>query len=323
MFGGIPGLLRFTNPIISTQITWLFPLAILGSLSAFVGLARTRPIGTQGVTLGLWLGWFGTHWVVFTFAQGIFHEYYTTVMGPAVAALAGIGVVSMWDAASRNGWRTALLPVALVATAAGQAAMVFHYPTWRVWLLPLIGVGVGVGVVGWFAARWLAGRWPSIRWAAASATLAVASLMVAPTLWSSTTVIAKGIAMMPAADPELLGVKRDKPAGGMPFGGPPGMEIGQNSGLINFLKANRHDEPVMVVGMASMGIAPIIIETGETAVALGGFMGGDPAVTKDQFIEMVNQGRWRFMLIEGGSGGGMMGPPGGGPGWTARRTTRG
>ncbi len=99
------------------QIAWLFPLALVGVLA----VARFRwltPIEPIGVAVFLWSGWLLTHFVVFSWARGIFHEYDTTVMAPAVAELAGIGIAVLWrpwfQGVSQRGF---LLPAALVLTA--------------------------------------------------------------------------------------------------------------------------------------------------------------------------------------------------------------
>ena len=301
-------------------ITWLFPLAILGSIAAAARSRLSWPIGREHLALAIWGGWFATHWVVFSFAQGIFHEYYTTVMGPAVAALAGIGAIALWETSIRGGWRTLLLPSVILATAAWQATIVNPYPDWKIWLLPTLLGGAVLGSVGFVASRWLEARWSTVPWARLTAGVGLASLLVCPTLWSMTTVLAKGVSMMPTADPVLLGVKRDGPAAFLPFmpggvggsrGNPMEPEPAETRRLIAFLRANRHDETILVAAMSSMAVAPIIIDSGETAVGLGGFMGGDPAVGKEQFLKMVEDGRLRFFLFGPGPGGG--GPPGGGP----------
>jgi 4-amino-4-deoxy-L-arabinose transferase-like glycosyltransferase len=253
---------------------------------------------------------------VFSFARGIFHEYYTTVIGPAVAALAGIGALALWETSKRGGWRLALLPSVLLLTAAWQGVIVKAYPDWKLWLLPTILGGSAVGSLGLVASKFLSNRWSTIAWSKVSATLALGVLFVGPTLWSLGAVLAPGISMMPAADPTLLGVHRDSPVSQMPFGpgGPMEMNPKETGRLIDFLVANRKDESILIAGLASMPIAPIIIDSGEPAVSLGGFMGADPAVSKDQFIKMVEDGKLRFFLFGGGPGGG--GPPGGpgGPG---------
>lgn len=317
-FGGIPGFTRFGNAGIAGLITWLFPLAILGA-----GVASTRsrfswPIGREHLGLVVWGGWFATHWVVFSFARGIFHEYYTTVMGPAVAALAGIGVIALWDASLQGGLRVLLLPSTILLTAAWQASIVNHYPDWRRWLLPTILGAAVLGSFGLIASRWLALRWSSIPWARISASVGMTALFVCPMLWSLAPVLTKGNSLLPTADPTMLGVKRDGPAA-MPF--PPGSgpfesNSKQTRKLIDFLAANRHDAKILVAGLDSMSMSPIIIETGEPAVSIGGFMGGDPALTKAQFVAMVEDGRLRFFYFGGGPGGGPgFGlPPGGPPG---------
>ena len=322
-FGGTPGLARFANPGMAGLITWLFPIAILGAIASSTRSRVAWPIGREHLALGIWAGWFATHWVVFSFARGIFHEYYTTVMGPAVAALAGIGAVALWETSRRGGWRTALLPTVILLTAAWQGSIVNHYPDWRPWLLSGLLGGTVAGSVVFVASRWLDGRWGMVPWSRISAGVALASLFVCPTLWSIAPVLAKGVSMMPTADPTMLGVRRDGPPAFSPFapggpGGPMEMDPAEAKKLLGFLLANRHGESILIAAQSSMSVAPIIIESGETAVSLGGFMGGDPAVSTDRFVKMVEDGRLRFYLVGGGPGGGGpppgFGPPGGGGG---------
>ncbi|GHO50428.1 hypothetical protein [Ktedonospora formicarum] len=58
---------------------------------------------------------------------GFFHQYYLTVMAPAIAALVGIGLVTMWQDYRRGGWRSWLLPIAVVATTAEQVFLLSVY----------------------------------------------------------------------------------------------------------------------------------------------------------------------------------------------------
>jgi 4-amino-4-deoxy-L-arabinose transferase-like glycosyltransferase len=92
------------------------------------------------------------------------------------------------------------------------------------------------------------------------------------------------------------------------------MDAGLTKPLIDFLRANRHGERYLVAAASSMEVAPIIIETGEAAISLGGFMGADPVVTKDQFARMVDTGQVRFVMIAPGPGSGGPGGPRVGPG---------
>jgi 4-amino-4-deoxy-L-arabinose transferase-like glycosyltransferase len=310
MFGGPPGLLRFAMPLMAGQITWLFPIAILGASVAAMRIRRQWPISAERLALLLWTGWLGTHWFVFSFAQGIFHEYYTVIMAPAVAALAGIGGLALYDQ-WRHGIGRGFLPTALILTAAWQAYIVSQSPGIRPWLLPVLGVGTLVSVVGLVSARWLTPWRHEVRWVKLATAIGLTALLVGPACWSLGPVIAHGNGMMPAATPPALFGDRENTSG-MPPMPPFGMEAERNEKLIAFLRANRDGERIFVAAPSSMDVTSIIINTGETAVSLGGFMGADPVLTKEDFARMVDDRQVRFVLIGGGPGGGGP-PPGGGP----------
>lgn len=304
MFGGHPGLLRFAYPMMAGQISWFFPLVIMGAAAVLVELGRPRPFTNRHLALYLWGGWFVTHWFVFSFAQGIFHEYYTTVMGPAVAALTAVGLGALWRA-----WRSGerlhrWLPVALAATALWQAYIIALVPGVRLGLLPITLGGTLAALVG--LAHW--GRDVPVvsRRLLAGGLLAI---LAGPVLWSVSCVVAPGISVMPAANPRALA----RPGGGgmppMPF------EVRQGAArkLIAFLQEHRDGAEFLVASPSAMEVGPIIIESGETAISFGGFLGADPVFTRDEFVKLVETGRLRYVLLGGGPGGG---PPGrrGGPG---------
>jgi len=307
-FGGMPGLGRFAGAQLAGQVAWLFPLALI----AVVAVARFRrrtPVGPVGVAVFLWSGWLLMHFVVFSWARGIFHEYYTTVMAPAVAVLAGIGIAVLWrpwfQGASRRGF---LLPAALVLTAAWQAFLVGkNYPDARRWLLPTVLAGVGVATAGILVLRWWTRLPGATRWAQFAAGFGLAVLLLGPVSWSLATVVRPGNSVIPSAPEPMLFSDRSE-TGMPPFHPFMGPATGDQTKLIEFLRANRHEERFLVVAHNVMPVAPIIIATGEPAIALGGFMGGDPVLTKDEFVRMVEEGQVRFVF------GGPAGPPLSGPG---------
>ena len=133
---GTPGPLRLFIQPLAGQIAWLLPFALLGA----VALAWQRRPRLQSdrkqQSLLLWGMWLLTMGIFFSVAS-FFHQYYFTVMAPAIAALFGIGVVTMWQDYRRGGWRGWLLPIALVATVAEQVYILSQYPTWGQWLIPL------------------------------------------------------------------------------------------------------------------------------------------------------------------------------------------
>jgi 4-amino-4-deoxy-L-arabinose transferase-like glycosyltransferase len=314
-FGGTPGLLRFAAPLLAGQITWLMPLAILGGATAAFQLRRKRWEARRACGLLLWAGWLATHWIVFSFARGIFHEYYSTAMAPAVAALFGIGTVALWDESRRGGLAALAVPGALLLTAAWQCYVVWHYPSVRSWLLPVVVSAATISAIALFTMGWKAKEGAS-RLMFGAALLGLAAVLVCPLVWSITPLIADPNPVIPTAGPPLLAT--DSPGMGR-LPGPPGFKPGQSDKLAALLNANRNDERIVMASLESMSASPLIIDTGLPIVAVGGFAGMDQAVTKDQFVEMVRSGQLRFMML-GGPGGGPGGPrppgipPRGGPG---------
>jgi 4-amino-4-deoxy-L-arabinose transferase-like glycosyltransferase len=89
------------------------------AMAAFRGRFRRPPAPAQ-LALLLWFGWVITYGVVYSYAGGIMHLYYLATMAPPLAALAAIGVVSLWDRYLQRGWGAVLLPTTLLLTAVWQ-----------------------------------------------------------------------------------------------------------------------------------------------------------------------------------------------------------
>ena len=73
--------------------------------------------------------------------------------------------------------------------------------------------------------------------------------------------------------------------------------------LLAFLRENRESEAYLLAAVNARQAAPIIIATGDPAIALGGFTGRDPILTVDGFARLVEGHRVRFALVGDGSAG--------------------
>lgn len=306
-FGGTPGLFRFGNATMAEQITWLFPLAIFGAIAAAIQAGRPAPLTPAHAAWIVWTGWLTTHWVVFSFARGIFHEYYTIVLGPAVAALVGAGVPALWLLRNAQDGRRALLPSAIVLTICWQASMLGQYEVFRYGLLPAMVMVGFVAVVVLTRSEFIESRFRILPWSNIGASVGLATLLVGPALWSLSSALGKGNGMLPSADISYFaGSSRSR--GPMP---PFDADPKATAKLVEYLRSKRGGERYFVAGSGSMDVCSIIISSGETAIALGGFMGGDAILTKNQFVEIVDRGELRFVLVGGpggrgrGSGGGL------------------
>ncbi|GAB2817679.1 glycosyltransferase family 39 protein [Actinocorallia aurea] len=130
-FGGEAGAGRLFNDIVGGQISWLLPAAVLLGLAALALVGRARRTDPARVLLVLWGGWLVLHYAVFSFAEGTFHPYYTTAMGPAIAALVGAGGALLWRAPRLLGWA---LPLAVAITGVWAFALLRRTPDWNPWV---------------------------------------------------------------------------------------------------------------------------------------------------------------------------------------------
>ncbi len=282
MGNGTPGPLRLADKNLAGQVTWFLPLALLGFWAAARRTPWTWPLSPTHQVLVFWLVWFLTYAAVFSFMRGAMHPYYLVLMVPAIASLAGIGLRALW-LDFEEGKR--LLPLGLLLTAAWQSFIVFQYPDWRSLLLPILLLGVAISIGG---LSYLGSKSPKISWLKVLGGLGLCSLFLCPLFWALTPILGSGQSV--EANPDLLNGTRQ----GMFRGFEQNLN---NAKLLDFLRAHRQGEQYLVVAQNSQLVAPIIIQTGEPAVAIGGFMGGDPILTANQFAQMVQEGRFRYMLL--------------------------
>ncbi|MCM2532586.1 hypothetical protein NDK43_09570 [Neobacillus pocheonensis] len=74
-----------------------------------------------------------------------------------------------------------------------------------------------------------------------------------------------------------------------------------NPKLENYLKSNYQQGTYMVATLNATSAAPIILDTGLPVMAMGGFMGNDPALTVEKLQKLVNDGQIRYFLLQGRS----------------------
>ncbi|HXM56221.1 MAG TPA: glycosyl transferase family 39, partial [Candidatus Dormibacteraeota bacterium] len=79
---------------------------------------------------------------------------------------------------------------------------------------------------------------------------------------------------------------------------------GADSALLTYLEQHRGNATWLVAVASANQAAPIQLATGEPVLAMGGFSGGDPAMTVDKLVELVRIGQLRYVMVGGGGPGG-------------------
>lgn len=295
----------FSNNSLSDQIIWFFPLAIFGFIAAAIKEKLNKTFDNKRkLSLILWSMWLLPEFIYFSFTKGLFHPYYLTMLAPPIAALAGIGIVSMWELYNEGGWKSWILPGALIADALTQLLILsYYYNTSIIAKILTIIVAALCSVTSIILIIInLTKKKDDIlevkntKLKKALVSTALIGLLIAPTVWSGTTMFYTMSGSFPSAG---LALMSDAQKEG------PNMDTSNssNSKLIEFLESHKTNEKYLLVTSSTNGYASdIIIKTGESVMTWG-FFGTDKAITLDEFKQLVNNGEVRYIMV-GGQGGG-------------------
>lgn len=261
------GPLRLAVPSLAMQFAWTLPLAVLGAVLAW--RRRRAPVA-------LWSVWALTYGIVYSSAGGIFHAYYLSALGPPLAALAGIGCFELWRRGSTH------LAVGLGAAALWQGYIAGASLGWTsIWMgFP------AVALLAAAAAQWRAKRPP--------AAIGGVALLVLPALWSLSAIFAPGNLTLPSASlPRWLGLDD----GRGPILSRNWTALTDDPKLLEFLKEHRGNARFLLAAPNALLAAPVIIRTGQPAMAFGGFFGNDPVMSVDAFARAVERRDVRFVVL--------------------------
>jgi len=289
---GTAGPFRLLQKELGPQISWLMLLAVFGVISSYAYFRGSKmkkwyALTPQRKDLWLWIGWMVPVAGFFSVAS-FFHPYYTIMLAPAMAVLAGVGIYTMikqWR--EKSPW-SMLLPISILATSILQAwYLTDYYPT-LAWVLLIAGIIISLPL---FVLPWIAIKLKNKRiWS----IVALIIVMIAPTWWSLTPTLAGSSDGIPSAGPSLLS------AGG----GGGGMGDSQtDSTLLNYVEKHQGKAEYLFATDDSSTAAPYIIKSGKAVMAMGGFNGTDDAISLKQFKKLVKEGKLKYYYSGGKTGG--------------------
>jgi 4-amino-4-deoxy-L-arabinose transferase-like glycosyltransferase len=269
MFGGATGPLRLLNSALGGQAGWLLGFALVGGVGILVASRLRRADARSGWLLAVG-GALATTAVLFSFASGIFHPYYVSLLAPFVAALTGAGAAQML-----RGGRSMRLIAALAVVAGVVVELVVraNYPGQLTWLAPVLIV---VGALAVLALLAFSSR--AVSMAALGAVLA--ALLAAPAVWAFDTLGHATSGTFPAGGPASAEAGGPGGAGGGfgragGFGGPGGgaPRGGFGAGGLPGGGAGPAGAPGPASGTAAAGGGPPQL-FGAGSARAGGFAGG-------------------------------------------------
>jgi 4-amino-4-deoxy-L-arabinose transferase-like glycosyltransferase len=304
-FGGSEaGLSRLFSPVTGGQISWLLPTALILLVAGIVLCGRAARTDAHRAQFLAWGGWLVGAGAVLSFMSGMFHDYYTVALAPAIAALVGIGAVTLW-ARRHTAWVTLTLAGTVAITAVWAWVLLGRsagfVPPLR-WTVLIAGIAAAVALVAFGLRGRSWGR--RLHWAAIA--VAGAAALAGPVAYSLQTVLTSHNGGIVTAGPNVSG----NHGRGMPWGGPdgpggrpdgpgPGMGGPPSPQIVAMLSQGAEHYTWVAATTGANQAAGYQLATGDAVMPIGGFMGGDPSPTLAQFQQDVATGRIHFYL-EGG-----------------------
>ena len=289
------GPLRLFSGQLAAQTLWLLPLAVFAFAWGGTKDDTRVPSHPARLALSFWFAWILIYALVYGYAGGIIHYYYLSTMAPAVAALAGIGLAGLWDRARQGKSGAVIFAGILMLTAVWQLYIQSSALDWS----PGALLNWPGDTLDWLHAALVSGTLIAAALLLAmqfriGAALGIAALLVVPIAWALSSVLLAGQGVLPSADLyRLVSVTRAADARALNRFG----RTLDTSKLVAFLKGNRSGERFLLATSTTQLAAPIIIDTGESVMARGGFHGLDPAVSPQTLAGMVDVKQLRFAML--------------------------
>ncbi|HEY6469608.1 MAG TPA: glycosyltransferase family 39 protein [Candidatus Dormibacteraeota bacterium] len=333
---------RLFNVNFGGQISWLLPAALILLVGGLILTARAARTDRTRAALLLWGGSLGVTALVFSFAAGIIHPYYTVALAPGIGALVGIGSILLWQHRAHL-WARLFLAGAVGATGVWSAVLLGRSATF------LPGLAAVVAALAIMAAIALVAL--SLVHRALTTVVIVVALAAAfagPASYTINTMLTPHSGAIPSAGPTLTASLNAGPrgfgGGGFGrggFGPPPGFAGGgfpgggggfpgggfggggfggggfgggtggnflnasaPGSDLVKLLKTDASSYSWVAATIDANSAAGYQLATDDPVMAIGGFNGTDPTPTLAQFEQYVAQGRVHYFIGSGGFGGG-------------------
>ena len=320
--------------------SWLIPAALLGLVAIlWLRLRDPRNDVARAAAL-LWGSWLVVTAVVFSFAQGIIHPYYTVALAPPIGALVGTAAVGLWKERGRLLNRL-VLAAGIVATSIWAAELLGRVPGW----LPGLGITILIAGIGASLLILVLPRLNSSL-VGGAALVAIFACLAGPGAYTVATAAQPESGAIPSAGPPQAAFLGNgfgggfrggfgfhggrfggfqPPSGGFqpPSGGFGGGRFGGGRGggllsasnpgsaVVALLTADAGHYKWVAATVGANSAAGYQLATDDPVMALGGFNGTDPDPTLAAFVRLVKAGDVHYFIGGGGFGAGLFGGGGG------------
>ncbi len=339
MFSSNVGLGRMFTGDLGGHIAWLIPAALILGLAGLYVVGRAVRTDVRRAALLLWGATLVVTGLTFSLMDGTFHQYYTVALAPPIGALVGIGGWLVWTRRTER-WALPVLAGTSLVTTGWAFVVLSRSPDWNPWLRWVVLV---VGLLA--AAGVLLGRRLGAAATRSAVGLALVAALVGPTAWTIQTVVTPHTGGAVTTGPAVVSGSEAGPGGqgGRPSGtgsratGQADAGTGATATDGQVPGNQRAGGTATTPGRGTTTVSDTVVEklledadlytwvaattgsesaasyqlpTGRSVMPIGGFNGGDPSPTLEQFKAYVSEGRVHY-YIDGsssiGGGGRQMG----------------
>jgi 4-amino-4-deoxy-L-arabinose transferase-like glycosyltransferase len=294
---GHAGITRMFTGESGSQISWLLPAALIVLAVGLIASWRRPRTDSHRAQYLVWGGWLIGTAGVFSFMSGLFHDYYTVALAPAVAALVGIGAVDLWNRRETT-WAAMTLASTIALTGVWSWVLLTRTPDFVGWLR------WGVLAAAILAATALAiNALPTqrrLRIQSVAAGIALAVALAGPLSYSVQTIGTSHTGGVVTAGPQLPG--QGFPGMPGPGGGSAHTDNEVSAEVAATLSANSDHFTWIAAIPGSTEAGYYQLATDLPVMALGGFGSADPAPTLEQFQDHVTDGRVHYYIESTGLG---------------------
>ncbi|KIS26734.1 hypothetical protein TV39_15105 [Arthrobacter sp. SPG23] len=291
-----PGTLRLmVYPSFGSQGSWLMPIAITAMLCSLLIVRRTvRSDPRRGLIL-LAGGWFLTYAVTFSFMNGVIHPYYLVTIAPPVAILVATGWQLVWPARKWLPFR-----IAMTLSVLATAVIAFGYLNNAGGIGPALGI---LALVICLIACELLVLCSRKRAVSRFTAIAVATAcLIGPSAFTVSAVNSQHSGVLPSAavpgSPRVL----DSPD---PSRWPEassqelrGSALGHAAepAVVAELKLHASRSRWAAAAPGALNAANYQLAAELPVLPVGGFNGGTPFPTLEQFQEYISSGQLRYFI---------------------------
>jgi 4-amino-4-deoxy-L-arabinose transferase-like glycosyltransferase len=327
---GRTGIGRLVDSANGGQIAWLLPAVAIVGIAALWFLRRAPRRDGQRAVLLVFGSWLVVTWLVFSYMQGIYHEYYTVALAVPMAVVLGAGAGVVWPH-RREVVGAVVLAAATVTTAFWSATLLRRSIGWNSWL-PTAVIIAGIVTAGGFLVTARLGR----HVAALVAVGAAVAVLAGPASFAIATAATPHTGSIVTAGPQvtstgLFGRFRLPGLGGAGQGAPrssrastnrqptgratppttgrPAVPTPRIGGLLGTsvpsaelraaLVEDADDYTWIAATTGSNNAAGYQLSTQRPVMPIGGFNGSDPSPTLAEFRQLVATKQIHWYLASG------------------------